>query len=145
MWEFSRYWLSRTHHFTWKYWSLSIFCSTYRLTVNRGNYRTLHSYNFIWFVCHLFPQQRWRMHTYSVSGNHWPGEPHDMRKTTSARTFSSCVWSHQQDAYFQTSSSHPFAHLPNFFAAATHSLQCDSTGVYVVPVEIAFCITKLGK
>ena len=50
-------------------------------------YRTLHSYNSIWAVCHLFPQQRWRTHTYSVSGNHWPGEPRDMRKTTSARKF----------------------------------------------------------
>ena len=26
-------------------------------------YRTLHSYNLIWAVCHLFPQQRWRTHT----------------------------------------------------------------------------------
>ena len=38
--------------------------------------------------------------TYSVSGNHWPGEPRDMLKTTSARKFSSCVRSHLQDAYF---------------------------------------------
>ena len=37
-------------------------------------YWTLHSYNLIWAVCHLFPQQRWRTHIYSVSGNHWPGE-----------------------------------------------------------------------
>ena len=50
-------------------------------------YRTLHSYNLIWAVCHLFPQQRWRTHTYSVSGNHWPREPRDLRKTTSARKF----------------------------------------------------------
>ena len=50
-------------------------------------YRTLHSYNLIWAVCHLFPQQRWQTHTYSVSGNHWPGEPRDLRKTTSARKF----------------------------------------------------------
>ena len=47
-------------------------------------YRTLHSYNLIWAVCHLFPQQRWRTHIYSVSGNHWPGEPRDL---TSARKF----------------------------------------------------------
>ena len=52
-----------------------------------GFYRTLHSYNLIWAVCHLFPQQRWRTLTYSVSGNHWLGEPHDLRKTTSARKF----------------------------------------------------------
>ena len=54
---------------------------------NPTNYRTLHSYNLIWAVCHLFPQQRWRTHTYSVSENHWPGEPLDLRKTTSARKF----------------------------------------------------------
>ena len=29
---------------------------------------------------------------YSVSGNHWPGEPRDMSKTTSARKFKSCVF-----------------------------------------------------
>ena len=50
-------------------------------------YRILHSYNLIWAVCHFFPQQRWQTHTYSVSGNHWPGEPRDLRKTTSARKF----------------------------------------------------------
>ena len=50
-------------------------------------YRTLHSNNLIWAVCHLFPRQRWRTHTYSVSGNHWPGEPRDLLKTTSARKF----------------------------------------------------------
>ena len=43
---------------------------------------TLHSYNLIWAVCHLFPRQIWRTHTYSVSGNHCPGEPRDLRKTT---------------------------------------------------------------
>ena len=48
---------------------------------------TLHSYDLIWAVCHFFPQQRWRTHTYSVLGNHWPGEPRDLRKTTSARKF----------------------------------------------------------
>ena len=53
----------------------------------RSSYRTLHSYNLIWAVCHLFPQQRWRTHTYSVSGNHWPGEPRDLRKTTSVHKF----------------------------------------------------------
>ena len=30
-------------------------------------YRTLHPYNLIWAVCHLFPQQRWRMHTNNQS------------------------------------------------------------------------------
>ena len=50
-------------------------------------YRTLHSYNLIWAVCHLFPQQRWRTHTYSVPGNHWSGEPCDLLKTMSVRKF----------------------------------------------------------
>ena len=54
-------------------------------------YRTLHSYKLLWAVCHLFPQ-RWRTLTYSVSGNHWPGGPRDMLKTTSARKFKSCVF-----------------------------------------------------
>ena len=54
-------------------------------------YRTLHSYKLFWAVCHLFPQ-RWRTLTYSVSGNHWPGGPRDMFKTTSARKFKSCVF-----------------------------------------------------
>ena len=63
------------------------------------SYMTLHSYNLIWAACHLFPQ-RWRTLTYSVSGNDWPGGPRDMLKTTSARKFSSCVWSLLQDAYF---------------------------------------------
>ena len=30
-------------------------------------YRTLHPYNLIWAVCHLFPQQRWRTHTNNQS------------------------------------------------------------------------------
>ena len=54
-------------------------------------YRTLHSYKLFWAVCHLFPQ-RWRTLTYSVSGNHWPGGPRDMFKTTSARKFKSCIF-----------------------------------------------------
>ena len=63
-------------------------------------YRTLHCYNLIWAVCHLFPQQRWWTHTYSVTGNHWPGEQRDMLKTTS------CIWSHLQDTFsINTSSS----------------------------------------
>ena len=51
------------------------------------SYRTLHSYNLIWAVCQLFPRQKWRTHTYSVLGNHWPGEPHDLCKTMSACKF----------------------------------------------------------
>ena len=63
-------------------------------------FRTLHSYNLIWAVCHLFPQQRWRTHTYSISGNHWPGKPCDLRKTTSAREF--------RPAFGATSKTHIF-------------------------------------
>ena len=55
------------------------------------NYRTLNSYKLFWAVCHLFPQ-RWQTLTYSVSGNHWPGGPRDMFKTTFARKFMSCVF-----------------------------------------------------
>ena len=58
---------------------------------NTRFYRTLHSYKLFWAVCHLFPQ-RWRTLTYSVSGNHWPGGPRDMFKTTSARKFKSCIF-----------------------------------------------------
>ena len=29
--------------------------------IDKSTYRTLHHYNLIWAVCHLFPQQRWRM------------------------------------------------------------------------------------
>ena len=35
----------------------------------------------------LVPTTKWRTHTYSISGNHWPGESRDLRKTTSARKF----------------------------------------------------------
>ena len=59
----------------------------WKSTIKNWYYRTLHSYNLIWAVCHLFPQQRWRTHTYSVSGNHWPGEPRDLLRTTSARKY----------------------------------------------------------
>ena len=73
------------------YWCFKSQCinilHNYFKRVNCANYRTLHSYNLIWAVCHLFPQQRWRTHTYSVSGNHWPGEPRDLLKTTSAHKF----------------------------------------------------------
>ena len=60
--------------------NIFFFCFTFSTYI----YRTLHSYNLIWAVCHLFPQQRWQTHTYSVSGNHWPGELRDLLKPTSA-------------------------------------------------------------
>ena len=89
-------------------------------------YRTLHSYNLIWAVCHLFPQQRWRTHTYLLSGNHWPGEPRDLRKTTSARKFRPAFGATSKT---RTHYKYISLFLHNFFAAATHSLQCDSTDV----------------
>ena len=94
-------------------------------------YRTLHSYNLIWAVYHVFPRQRWRTHTYSVSGNHWPGEPRDLLKTTSARKFRPAFGATSKTRIFYkyVVFKHSYSLLPNFFAAATHSLQCESTGV----------------
>ena len=97
----------------------------------REYYRTLHSYNLIWVVCHLFPRQRWRTLTYSVSGNHWPGEPRDLLKTTSARKFRPALGATSKTRIFHkyVVFKHSFSLFPYFFAAATHSLQCDSTDV----------------
>ena len=96
------------------------------------SYRTLHSYNLIWAVCHLFSQQRWRTHTYSVSGNHWPGEPRDMRKTTFARKFRLAIFgaiSKTRIFYKYVVFKHSFSFSQFPFATATHSLQYDSTDV----------------
>ena len=76
-------------------------------------YRTLHSYDLIWVVCYLFPQQRWRMYTHLVSGNHWPGEPRDLRKTTSIRKF--------RPAFGATSKTHIF--YKHSFSFDTNSSQ----------------------
>ena len=68
---------------------------------------------------------------YSVSGNHWPGGPRDMLKTTSARVNSSpASLSHLQDGIFYkyVVFKHPLSLWPNFFAAVTHSFQRESTG-----------------
>ena len=65
-------------------------------------------------------QQRWQTLTNSVSGNLWPGEPRDLLRTTSARKFSSCVWSHLQDAYFSINTSFSNT-LPLFFTQFLHS------------------------
>ena len=94
--------------------------------------RTLHSYNLIWAVCHLFPQQRWRTHTYSVSGNHWPGEPRDLLKTTSAHKFRLAFFgadSKTRIFYKYVVFKHSFSFFTVSIAVATHSLQCDSTDV----------------
>ena len=99
------------------------------LTLNLYSYRTLHSYNLIWAVCHLFLRQRWWTLTYSVSGNHWPGEPRDQLKTTSARKFRPAFGATSKTRIFYkyVVFKHSLSLLHNFFAAATHSLQCDST------------------
>ena len=91
-------------------------------------YRTLHSYNLIWAACHLFPQQRWRMHTYSVSGNHWPGEASDLRKTTSARKFHPTFGATSKTRIFYKYV--VFKHSSSFFTQILRSgymlsLQCD--------------------
>ena len=94
-------------------------------------YRTLLSYKLLWAVCHLFPQQKWRTLTGSVSGNHWPGEPRDQLRTTSARKFGPAFGATSKTRIFYeyVFFKHSLSLLPNFFAAATHSLQCESTGV----------------
>ena len=76
------------------YWFFSSISSLIRLLLSALLlYRTLHSYNLIWAVCHLFPQ-RWQTLNVQSRGNHWPGGPRDMLATTSARKFKSCVLSH---------------------------------------------------
>ena len=79
---------------------------------------------------------------YSVSGNHWPGGQRDMLKTTSARKFKSCVFepptrrvfsintlsSNTLVLFYEISMQWQHAFLPNFFVAATHSLQHESIG-----------------
>ena len=87
-------------------------------------YRTLYSYNLIWAVCHLFPQQKWQTHTYSVSGNHWPGEPRDLRKTMSAHKFRPAFGATSKTYIFYkyVVFKHSSSFLHKFFAADTHSL-----------------------
>ena len=93
------------------------------------DYRTLHSYKLFWAVCHLFPQ-RWQTLTYSVSGNHWPGGPRDMLKlrpcVNSSPTFGATYKT--RIFYKYVVFKYPCSLSPNFFAAATHSLQHESTG-----------------
>ena len=111
--------------------SLKIVCNKeYRLYILAYILGYIYSNNSIWVVCHLFPRQRWRMHTYSVSGTHWPGEPRDMLKTTSAHKFRPAfgVTSKTCIFYKYVVFKHSFSFY-NFFAAATHSLQGDSTDI----------------
>ena len=79
---------------------------------------------------------------YSVSGNYWPGGPRDMFNTRSARKFKSCVFepltrrvfslntssSSTLFLFYEFSSQRQHSLWPNFFIAATHSFQRESTG-----------------
>ena len=66
---------------------------------------------------------------YSVSRNHWPGEPRDMLKTTSPFEFRPAFLEPIPRHVFSinTSSLNTLSLLfPNSIAAPTRSLQCDS-------------------
>ena len=93
------------------------------------SYRTLHSYKLFWVVCHLFPQ-RWR--TLNIQSQETIGqEDHVTCLKLGPRINSSTAFlSHLQDGIFYkyVVFKHPFSLWPNFFAAATHSLQHESTG-----------------
>ena len=88
-------------------------------------YRTLHSYNLIWAVCHLFPQQRWWTLTYSVLGNHWPGEPRDLRKTTSARKFRPAFGATSKTRIFYKYV--VFKHSSSFYTNSSQWIHCLSS------------------
>ena len=67
-------------------------------------------------------------HKYSVSGNHWQGEPRDLLKTTSTFKFRPAFLEPIPRHVFSinTSSSNTLPLSPNFYCSAKHSLQCDS-------------------
>ena len=89
-------------------------------------YRTLHSYNLIWAVCHLFPQQRWRTHTNIQS-----------RETIGQENHVTCVKLRPRLNFvprflepisrhvfsINTSSSNTLSFIPISIAALTRSLQ----------------------
>ena len=52
-----------------KFLRFNEFVQAYTVITRRSTwyYRTLYSYNSSWAVCHLFPQQRWRIHTNNQS------------------------------------------------------------------------------
>ena len=66
---------------------------------------------------------------YSVSGNHWPGEPRDLLKTTFTFEFRPAflepIPRHVFSINTSSSNTLPFF-SPISIAALTHSLQCDS-------------------
>ena len=90
-------------------------------------YRTLHSYNLIWAVCHLFPRQRYIQPRETIGQeNHVTCV--ELRPRVNFRPAFGASYK-TRIFYKYVVFKHPFSLLPNFFAAATHSLQCESTGV----------------
>ena len=81
----------------------------------------LHSYNLIWAVCHLFPQQRWRTHTNNQS-----------RETIGQENHVTCLKLHPRLNFvprflepiprhlfsINTSSSNTLSSFPNFYCSA---------------------------
>ena len=92
-------------------------------------YRTLHSYNLIWAVCHLFPQQRWRTHTNIQSRETIGQENHVTCVKLRPRKFRPAFFgadSKTRIFYKYVVFKHSFYFFPNFHCSAdTLSLQCD--------------------
>ena len=67
-------------------------------------------------------------HKYSVSGNHWPGEPRDLRKTTSAFKFRPAFFGADSKTriFYKYAVFKHFLFFPISIAALTRSLQYDS-------------------
>ena len=92
-------------------------------------YRTLHSYNLVWAVCHLFSQQRWWMHTNNQS-----------QETIGQENYVTCVKLRPRKfrpAFLELIPRHVFSintsssntlslFYPISIAVATRSVQCDS-------------------
>ena len=92
-------------------------------------YRTLYSYKLFWAVCHLFPQ-RWR--TLNIQSRETIGQEDHVTclKLGPRVNLSPAFLSHLQTRIFYkyVVFKHPCSLGPKFFAAATHSLQRESTG-----------------
>ena len=92
-------------------------------------YRTLHSYKLFWAVCHLFPQ-RWQ--TLNIQSRETIGQEDHVtclklrRRVNLSPAFGA---THKTRIFYKyVVFKYPCSLLPNFFAAATHSLQHESTG-----------------
>ena len=91
-------------------------------------YRILHSYKLFWAVCHLFPQ-RWR--TLNIKSRETIGQEDHVtclklrRRVNSSPAFGA---TYKTRIFYIYVFKHSCSLLPNFFAAATHSLQRESTG-----------------